>query len=626
MKKRISRRLLSRFEKNMPEHLQRRQLQVLMDLEAESFGMPKEKLCKGSAATALRQYADFTRRCMAAGTVDEEKLYQDAYRLGSKIRHMTELKDDEDLKRLIILLYRNIGIRMNIEGKPGSEHTGKFTVSDCYFSRFYFPEECRIMSFVDSGIVSGICGGGRLQFSRRITEGCGFCRACLEEDGCFCSEVRKEDMTMSEKKTAIVIGTGAGGATIAKELQGEYQVTILEEGGRFQPFSYSVDRLARFRKTGVYLDERMIQRLFPNMVIDKNKEMVMVRGKGIGGTTTLATGNAVRYDGALRKLGIDLDAEFEQLYVELPITTDHQKYWNDTTRKMFALFKEMGLDPIVTPKLLDAEKCTGCGHCAIGCPTGAKWDTRSLLEEAVLQGAELVTGCKVTELSIEDGVVTSVHAKTKGGSKEFTADLVVLAAGGLGTPVILEKSGIPCQETLFVDPVLCVAGYIPDIRQDQQLLMPFISQQDGYILSPYMDYLSFFFNREWRKPITGLVSMMIKLADEENGSVSGRKISKALTVRDEERMGRGIAQCREILERLGIPKEEQFPGTLNAGHPGGMLPLTEAERESLHNPLLPENLYVADATILQEAMGNPPILTIMALAKKIAAVIKQKQT
>ncbi len=430
---------------------------------------------------------------------------------------------------------------------------------------------------------------------------------------------------MSEKKTAIVIGTGAGGATIARELQGEYQVTILEKGGRFQPFSYSVNRLARFRKTGIYLDERMIQLLFPNMVIDKNKDMIMVRGKGIGGTTTLATGNAVRYDGAIRKLGIDLDVEFEELYKELPITTDHQKYWTETTKKMYALFEEMGLDPVVTPKLLDAEKCVGCGHCAIGCPTGAKWDTRSLLEEAVINGAELVTGCKVTDVTIEDGGVTAVNAKAKGGSRSFTADLVVLAAGGLETPVILEKSGIPCQETLFVDPVLCVAGYIPGIRQDQQLLMPFISQQDGYILSPYMDYLSFFFNKDWRKPITGLVSMMIKLADEETGSMSGRKFTKRMTEQDEVHMKRAGAQCREILEQLGIPEEEQFLGTLNAGHPGGMLPLTEAERDTLHNPLLPANLYVADATILPEAMGNPPILTIMALAKKISRIIKDNE-
>jgi hypothetical protein len=50
-----------------------------------------------------------------------------------------------------------------------------------------------------------------------------------------------------------------------------------------------------------------------------------------------------------------------------------------------------------------------------------------------------------------------------------------------------------------------------------------------------------------------------------------------------------------------------------------MLPLTAGERESLHNPALSGNLYVADATILPRSMGNPPMLTIMALAKKIAA-------
>ena len=54
-----------------------------------------------------------------------------------------------------------------------------------------------------------------------------------------------------------------------------------------------------------------------------------------------------------------------------------------------------------------------------------------------------------------------------------------------------------------------------------------------------------------------------------------------------------------------------------------MLPLTAAEKNSLHNPSLPDNLYVADATILPKAMGNPPILTIMALAKKMSEIISK---
>ncbi len=430
-------------------------------------------------------------------------------------------------------------------------------------------------------------------------------------------------MSNAGKKTAIVVGTGAGGAVIAKELQGRYQVTILEAGGEFRPFTMSIPKWAKLRKTGLFADERMIRTLVPNMLVEKtqDKELVHVRGIGIGGTTTLATGNMVRYDGALKDLGINLDAEFEELDKEIPITTEHQKYWTKTTWDMYKVFEDMGLDPIVTPKAQDPDKCTACGQCAIGCPHGAKWDTRVMVYEAVSKGAELVTGCKVTGLSINGDTVTAVHARKGGRDVTYNADLVILAAGGLGTPVILKNSGIRCSSTLFVDPVLCVAGHLPGIGQDIQLLMPFISQQEGFILAPYMDYLSFFFNKDWRYPMKDVVSIMIKLADREFGSTDGKTINKPMTNTDNKNMKKALELTRDIVERIGVPKEKQFLGTLNAGHPGGMLPLTAAEKDTLHNPALPANLYVADATILPKAMGFPPILTIMALAKRIASLV-----
>ncbi len=428
-------------------------------------------------------------------------------------------------------------------------------------------------------------------------------------------------MNITGNKTALVIGTGAGGGMIAAKLQGKYQVTMLEAGGWFRPFSFSVDKLAALRRTGLFLDERMIRFLLPSMLVEKTKDTVMVRGIGVGGTTTLATGNAVRCDGALRSLGIDLDEQFEELYRELPVTTAHQKHWTKTTRDMYRLFEEMQLDPVVTPKLMNPSKCVECGHCAIGCPARAKWDTRFLVSKALARGARLKTGCRVERLDIRGGSVTGVHTVHHGRKETLQADLVILAAGGLGTPVILNNSGIECRNTLFVDPVLCVAGPLEGIGQDRQLLMPFISQQDGYILSPYMDYLSFFFNREWRLPMRNIASIMIKLADEGQGCVNGRKIEKNMTPDDWRHMDKAVSKCREILERLGIKEKDQFLGTLNAGHPGGMLPLTGADRRTLHSPLLPDNLYVADATILPKSMGNPPMLTIMALAKKIAALV-----
>ena len=157
----------------------------------------------------------------------------------------------------------------------------------------------------------------------------------------------------------------------------------------------------------------------------------------------------------------------------------------------------------------------------------------------------------------------------------------------IGSPDILRASGINCQPRLFVDPVLCVAAPMAKAHQDRQLLMPFVSRREKYIISPYMDWLSFFFNRSWRKPMDGMVSLMIKLADVEEGDVHHNKMRKTLTPLDHQRLQEGVKDCREILMRMGAKEHDIFLGTLNAGHPGGMLPLTQAEATTLHSPLRP---------------------------------------
>ncbi|MCD8154086.1 MAG: FAD-dependent oxidoreductase [Clostridiales bacterium] len=424
-------------------------------------------------------------------------------------------------------------------------------------------------------------------------------------------------------KKAIVIGSGAGGAMVAKELQGHFQVTILEAGGEFVPFAFSVDKLAGLRKTGLFLDERMISMLFPAMRVQKaTSDMVMVHGRCTGGTTTLATGSALRYDKGLLKLGIHLDEEFEELAQEIPLSTDHEKYWSTQTKALFDACVQLCFGPMPTGKLVDFDRCVHCGHCVLGCRTGAKWDSRRLLKESIDKGAVLKTNCKVTKLGIDhsDNIVHTVYAKEGGKQTTYSADLVVLSAGGLGTPIILERSGITCEATLFVDPVLCVAAPFSGAGQDKHIPMPFVMQRDGYMLSPYLDYLSFFFNKSWRLPSRDILSIMIKLSDSGFGASRSRKVEKDLTLTDQERLKAGVSDCKEILGKMGIAGDDMFLGTLNAGHPGGMLPLTSEEQKSFHNRRLPENLYIADATLLPESMGNPPIWTILALAKRIAKV------
>ncbi len=100
--------------------------------------------------------------------------------------------------------------------------------------------------------------------------------------------------------------------------------------------------------------------------------------------------------------------------------------------------------------------------------------------------------------------------------------------------------------------------------------MPFVVQQDGYILSPYFDKLE------------------------------------------------AVAVCTDIWARLGVNKDGLFLGTINGGHPGGMLPLTVEEAQTFHHRHLPENLYVSDATLFPKSLGNPSIMTIMAMAKRVS--------
>lgn len=173
MRERIARKLLNRFERGTPGILRRMQIQILTDLAAGSFGLPGPRVWHRSAPKALEEYAAFTVRCMRKAPASPDHLFARAFALGERVGRISGLTRDEDLQRLVFLLYRNIDITM--EGSL----PGDIRVVSCYFSGCYDPDQCATMSCVDSGIVSGIFGGGRLTFRQRITEGNPCCRACF---------------------------------------------------------------------------------------------------------------------------------------------------------------------------------------------------------------------------------------------------------------------------------------------------------------------------------------------------------------------------------------------------------------------------------------------------------------
>ena len=175
MRARLFRGLLDLLEAHRPSLFRRIQLQVLTYVTAAAFQVKVPRLWQKKPEKALAEYAAFTKSCMEDRRAESARMYQLAYDAGSMLRRITGFSEKTDLERLVFLLYRSIGITMD------GELPGKVTVSACYFSRLYTPEQCGMISAMDSGIVAGICGGGQLTFTERLTEGCACCTAYLKE-------------------------------------------------------------------------------------------------------------------------------------------------------------------------------------------------------------------------------------------------------------------------------------------------------------------------------------------------------------------------------------------------------------------------------------------------------------
>jgi choline dehydrogenase-like flavoprotein len=428
---------------------------------------------------------------------------------------------------------------------------------------------------------------------------------------------------------AIVVGSGAGGGLAARELaRAEMDVIVLEAGSEFRPMSRRVTLTEPLRRAGVMGTERTIRRLFPAMWTTRSSdELVLVRGIAAGGTTTIACGNMMRATGGLDEIGLDLTREFEELEAELDPTTFPRERWRPTTEAMFQAAERLGYEPAPTPKAMNNVRCVACGLCEIGCGSGAKWDARRWLNQAKFEGAEVRLEMPVERVLVEHDRVSGVLAHTKQGAETIKADVVVLAAGGIGTAQILRASSLPVQDKLWADIVLTLGGRKKGAEMLSEPPMVWYTRHDRFILSPYLDILSHWFHQPWRTVgLRDRVGVMVKLGEEANGVVEADgTVRKGLTSTDRDRLAAAAELAKKVMLDGGV--EGPFvPGMLNGGHLGGTVPLRREEVDSMHPSDLPENLYVADLSLLPRSQGLPTMLTASALAMRVVRTIETALT
>jgi ferredoxin len=314
---------------------------------------------------------------------------------------------------------------------------------------------------------------------------------------------------------------------------------------------------------------------------------------------------------------LNLTSEFEEIETSIGVRAFPLEKWRPLTLRMYEAAKDLNLDPYPTPKAVDIKKCVSCGLCELGCVRSAKWDARKFLDESIKKDVNIATKTKVVRLIIKDNRVIGIEAKSGNKQVRFYSDVVVLAAGGIGTAQILKNSSIETSNTLWVDIVATLGGVYKDAQQIKELPMVWYTKREDYMISPYIDVLSLWFHKPWRDvSVKDRVGLMVKLADSANGIVSkDGRITKELTERDIDKIEEGLELASQVMKKAGVT------GMLNGGHLGGTVPLTKKDISSMRPSYLPENLWIADLSLIPTSQGMPTILLTSALALKVTRKI-----
>jgi choline dehydrogenase-like flavoprotein len=422
----------------------------------------------------------------------------------------------------------------------------------------------------------------------------------------------------------VVVGSGPGGATVARELVRRGRRVLLLERG--------LDERRRFYY-GTYLGALLYTDRASLLFTEEG--LNVVRPLMLGGATSMYCGCAAPPPPWLKaRYGIDLDAEVAEAEAELRVAPLPPEMRGVASTRLAEAAGEVGYPFFPQPKLMSPARATrfprDCGaRCMLGCRCGAKWNAAEWVDEAVGRGAVLLTRARVDRVTIEDGRAVGVEGIVAGAPFQARAGTVVVCAGGIGSPRLLQDSGLrEAGEGLTMDATLMVYGFVQGegIGREPPMTWSFEDPDTGYMLStlvdPWLLYPIMAALESPRHALTwprwgSVLGVMIKLKDEVSGGVfADGRIRKPLTQGDRERLAHAEDVARKILVRAGAEPSSIFRTPLRGTHPSGTVRIGTHVDRDLATPV--SGLYVCDASVFPEALDRPTVLTIVALAKRLA--------
>ncbi len=429
----------------------------------------------------------------------------------------------------------------------------------------------------------------------------------------------------------IVVGSGPGGATVARALaRAGMNVLILERGRDHRRRFYYGTYLGAL----IYTDRHSF--------LYTHEGLNIIRPLMVGGATSMYAGCAAEPPAWLKeRYGIDITQEVAETIEELEIAPLPPDLRGRASTRIAEAAHDLGYEWFPQPKFMRPARgdISQCGaQCLLGCRCGAKWNAAEYVDEAVEAGARLLTGVRVTRVLVEDGHALGVQGYK--GRSPFRAfgDIVILAAGGIGTPRILHRSGFPEAGTgMTMDTTLMVYGIIPrekGIGNDPPMTWSWEDPEGHFMLStlidPWLNYPLVMMRQGWEAMRTWarwnhILGIMIKLRDEISGGVyPDGMIRKPLTLLDQKRLERAIEMSKRILVKAGADPDTLLITPLRGTHPSGTVRIHDLVNNNLEMEI--DDLYVCDASVFPEALGRPTVLTIIGLAKRLAKHLIEKMS
>lgn len=489
-----------------------------------------------------------------------------------------------------------------------------------------------------------------------------------------------------------VIGSGAAGAILAYRLaeQGN-DVVVLERGQYVEPRDFGSDEV------------EMIGRLYADGVFQQSEDFrfTVLQGSCVGGSTvvnnavsiplperTLADWNE-RHGAGIDPVGFQESREAVERWLRIrsqaegPDNPDIRL--NPSADRFLAGVERRRADPDfeldVSVVRANIDGCLGCGYCNIGCRYGKKlsmldtvlpWAQRDFGTDRV----RIYSDCEVTRIDSDGGPgsrrATAVRARlADGGRLRVRARKVVVAAGAVASPYLLQRSGIGQGR-----PVGRHASFnmgAPLTAEFDDDLDAFDGLQISHVALP-APQRGWVFETWWNPPVSQALNMPGWFGDHyENmrryrrlmavgalvGTERNARIGRALTggpavhyvpaAGDMRKLADGLVELGRILFAAGakavmvngweylrftspnglheLPAIMRDPSlvALGTGHPQGGNAIGADPGTAVVGPDFRvhgySNLYVCDASVFPTSITVNPQLTIMSLAHYAAPLI-----